>query len=728
MIKHRYTNVLCVSVVVVMLAVTLLFAFSESVGVTAQSSEMPYVEKLFSNDRVHTLDIVVDADSWQSLLDTASSKEYIECTVVIDGESRSHVGIRTKGNSSLSTLVNSESDRYSFKLEFDHYVNDQSYYGLDKLALNNIIQDNTYMKDYLCYQMMSFFDAYAPLCSFIWITVNGEDWGLYLAVEGIEDAFLQRSMDSADGQLYKPESMNMGGGNRNMDQNEAPDARKDMQAMQRQVQDDAAQGNAAQGARFFGGGMGSMGSSDVALVYTDDDPESYSNIFDNAKTKPTDADKARLIESLRQLNAGENLEEVVNIDEVLRYFVVHNFVLNFDSYTGSILHNYYLYEEDGQLSMIAWDYNLAFGAFSRGGMGGMGSSAESDATSLVNYPIDTPLSTGTLEDRPMLGQLLGNETYLAQYHELFDAFLETFFESGYFVSMLDSVTEIIAPYVERDPSAFCTYEEYQIGIENLREFCLLRAQSIRGQLDGDIPSTDEGQAADASSLVDASHIDIQAMGSQNGGGFARGGDMNAMQNFAIPENIEELLNVYGFSGLPQFFEEGGMMPPEMAGDGADAAEGIAFSQSLAEGGAQQEAGSENEPDTGNMPGAPPGMAEGGGEDASGPPSFPQAFTESDNMTQVTSDNNALRMPASADAGEGDAESTEDAAQTVSSASALEEAASPDDQAPVQRVNIGGANWPLTQEEEQAQPNLYLYLGIACAILAIGLLVVILYKR
>ena len=35
-----------------------------------------------------------------------------------------------------------------------------------------------------------------------------------------------------------------------------------------------------------------------------------------------------------------------------------------------MIHNYYLYEEDGQLSMIPWDYNLAFGGFSAGGFGG----------------------------------------------------------------------------------------------------------------------------------------------------------------------------------------------------------------------------------------------------------------------------------------------------------------------------------------------------------------------
>ena len=77
---------------------------------------------------------------------------------------------------------------------------------------------------------------------------------------------------------------------------------------------------------------------DLSLIYSDDEYSSYSNIFGN----------------------------VVNMDEVIRYFVVHNFVCNFDSYTGSMIHNYYLYEEDGQLSMIPWDYNLAFGGFSAG--------------------------------------------------------------------------------------------------------------------------------------------------------------------------------------------------------------------------------------------------------------------------------------------------------------------------------------------------------------------------
>ena len=36
---------------------------------------------------------------------------------------------------------------------------------------------------------------------------------------------------------------------------------------------------------------------------------------------------------------------------------------NTRSACGNIAHNYYLYEENGMLNLIPWDYNLAFGGF-----------------------------------------------------------------------------------------------------------------------------------------------------------------------------------------------------------------------------------------------------------------------------------------------------------------------------------------------------------------------------
>ena len=256
---------------------------------------------------------------------------------------------------------------------------------------------------------------------------------------------------------------------------------------------------------------------DLSLIYSDDEYSSYSNIFGNAKTDITDEDKERLIASLKSLNENSDIENVVNVDEVIRYFVVHNFVCNFDSYTGSMIHNYYLYEEEGQLSMIPWDYNLAFGGFSAGGGG------SDSATQMVNYPIDTPVSGGTIDSRPMLAWIFADESYTELYHTYFDTFISEYFESGYFENLITETENLIASYVEQDPTKFCTYEEFETGVDTLKSFCLLRAESIRGQLDGTIPSTSDGQQEDDSALVDASSISLTDMGSMGHGGGTPGG-------------------------------------------------------------------------------------------------------------------------------------------------------------------------------------------------------------
>ena len=147
---------------------------------------MGYEDRLFDVSRVHTIDISME--NWETFIETCENEEYTACDVTVDGETIKNVAIRAKGNTSLSNVSSMNSDRYSFKIEFDHYDSAFSYHGLDKLSLNNVIQDNTFMKDYLTYRMMNEFSVPAPLASFAYITVNGEDWGLYLAVEGVEAA------------------------------------------------------------------------------------------------------------------------------------------------------------------------------------------------------------------------------------------------------------------------------------------------------------------------------------------------------------------------------------------------------------------------------------------------------------------------------------------------------------------------------------------------------------
>ncbi len=667
MSTHKYIDRICCVVVILTVVLTVVFMNGESFGIQAASKEKGYESRLFDTSRVHTIDIIME--DWEGFLDTCTNEEYSLCSVVIDNEAYKNVAIRAKGNTSLTQVASYGNDRYSFKIEFDHYDSTKNYHGLDKLSLNNIIQDNTYLKDYLSYQMMGYFGVDAPLCSFVYITVNGEDWGLYLAVEGVEEAFLERNYGSNYGELYKPDSQSMGGGRGNggkfdmddwqpengeeiqpqnggdtrpeigmqqgnttpspkdldLDQLKSMLNRLDETALQEvadilgyadttsmlaalddaeslesflnendlsvlasllrgngdnnmmappDMNNDNLQQSDGEGApQMPGGGMnegrggmgGSMGSDDVSLVYTDDEYSSYQNIFDNAKTDITDADKDRLIASLKQLNENENIDMVVDVDEVIRYFVVHNFVCNFDSYTGSMIHNYYLYEEDGQLSMIPWDYNLAFGGFQ----------GAQDATALVNYPIDTPVSGGTVESRPMLAWIFSNEEYTELYHKYFSEFISGYFDSGYFSEMIEKVEAMISPYVEKDPTKFCTFEEFETGIATLKEFCLLRAESIDGQLSGAIASTSEGQSQNSESLIDASDINISDMGTMNNN------DRNPMGNTgfqgdARPQNFGQEEEPFSQNNEPSSSEgktdpfEGNGLPPEEIPDNPNA--------------------------------------------------------------------------------------------------------------------------------------------------------------
>ncbi len=552
MAAHKKIDRICCAVLILSLIVTILFMNGEALGLQASAAALGYETRLFDTTRVHTIDIVMD--DWDTFIEGCEDEEYEPCAVVIDGESYKNVAIRAKGNTSLSSVRQLGSQRYSFKIEFDHYDSGKTYHGLDKLCLNNLIQDNTMMKDYLAYRLMGNFGVVSPLCSYVYITVNGEDWGLYLAVEGVEDAFLERNYGKEAGELYKPDSMSFGGGRGNgkgfdmenfdFDADgfeppeqgdftpgdfpgsppgdfqpsdnadgtppEKPDAAADEEASAAadetgtDAEASAQTGETRSRPEMPGGGFGGgNGSDDVKLQYIDDDPESYPNIFDNAKTDVSGKDEKRLIESLRKLSSYEDLEDVLDMDAVLRYFVVHNFVVNGDSYTGSMIHNYYLYEQDGKLSMLPWDYNLAFGGFQG-----------SDAESAVNDPIDDVLS-----DRPMQAWMFSSEEYTALYHEYYEEFLQSADIDG----LIDEAYNLIAPYVEKDPTKFCTYDEFETGVQTLKNFCYLRAQSVTGQLDGSIPSTSEAQKESSESLVDTSAITISDMGSMGNTMGGKGG-------------------------------------------------------------------------------------------------------------------------------------------------------------------------------------------------------------
>ena len=173
MSTHRYIDRICAIIIVVSILIVCFLIKAGAAGLAEASRIIGYENRLFDTSYVHTLEIVME--DWEDFLESCENEEYVSCAVVIDGEAYRNIGIRAKGNTSLRTVSELGSKRYSFKLEFDQYDSGKSYHGLDKISLNNIIQDNTYMKDYLTYRMMGNFEVDAPLCSYVFISVNGED-------------------------------------------------------------------------------------------------------------------------------------------------------------------------------------------------------------------------------------------------------------------------------------------------------------------------------------------------------------------------------------------------------------------------------------------------------------------------------------------------------------------------------------------------------------------------
>lgn len=452
MSTHKYMDKICIVAMLIAIFITLFFMNGKHLGIKSTQRTIGYENKLFDDSRVHKIEIVMK--DWDKFISSCEDKKYVSCTVVIDGEKYSNVGIRAKGSTSLEGVKEAENSKYSFKLEFDHYEKAINYHGLDKLTLNNLIYDNTQMMDYLTYTMMTDFGVSSPLCSYTNINVNGKKWGFYLAVEGLEESFLKRNYGVNYGNLYKSDSSKFGAENIAINYEQAS----------------------------------SIADAAVNLNYIDDQPKSYALFFDSSVTKISKNDKKRFINAIKGLNEGKNLEKYVDTDAVIRYFVVHNFVLNGDSYTGESAHNYYLHEKNGKLAMIPWDYNLSFGGF-----------IEGDTTQIVNTPV-----LAEIENRPMLNWIMKNENYKTKYQK----YSREFINSVNFSERIENTRKLIAPHVDADQRKFCSESAFQKATDTLKIFCELRADSINGQLDGTIPSTYKEQLLNRKLLVNASGIDV----------------------------------------------------------------------------------------------------------------------------------------------------------------------------------------------------------------------------
>lgn len=463
------------------LVVFAFLVFGVASGEDAEAKEYPYLDNLFAEGVVNEINIEISEEDWADLVENPLEETYYAVDVTINGETLSNVALRTKGNNTLTSVASSDSDRYSFKIDFDYFNDGENYYGLKKLNLNNNYGDASYMREYISYRIMGEMGIPVPATSYTHITINGEEWGLYLAVEPIDEVFLERTFGDSTGDLYKPD------------------------------------------------GTG------ADLVYRGDDMSEYPGLV--LKTNEETSDGSAILDLMKALESGEGLEDVLDVDEVLRYLAANVALANYDSYLGNTTHNYYLYEQDGRFTIVPWDYNYSFGGFGGGevdiyeptnqsmGMGGGRhpdmengetktaegeNAAEEQAAQMpesmnaerpenmeMQMPegMERPEGMGGSNEKPLVDTLLSQDALLAQYESYLAEIAETYFTEAYMSQIVSETAEMIAPYVEKDATAFFTYDEFleassadATDPNSLVYFAVSMAESIETQLAGGEPT------------------------------------------------------------------------------------------------------------------------------------------------------------------------------------------------------------------------------------------------
>ena len=432
--------------------------------------EKEYPEALFTLGEISTVNLGIPEKTWKEIIKKASDKKYYKCTVTINGEQLDDVAIRTKGASSLDDVALMKSDRYSFTLKLNKYQKGQDYHGLSKLMLNNNIWDATQMKDAIVYDMCRYIGLPAPLTNYAKITLNGQFFGCYLLIEPVDKNFCQRNWPDEVSNIYKPYHN---------------------------------------------------------LAFTSDNIEDYAEIANYAKVKGGEASVQRVVEALKSVKEGKDIDKHVDIESVMKYIALQTIVVNYDCMTGPNVQNYYLREADGKISLIPWDYNLAWGGYPEDEeMEGeelieqaessrlpadAGKRSKEETSRIVNFPIDTPFF-GDLSQRTFFMKLLANEAYKARYYHYLNVLCNEYIKGDEFAKTLARIDKEIGKTVGTEANAFYTNEQFHKAKQTLQLVLEKRATSVLGQMIGTIPATWEGQKELPQKLINSDDINLQDLG------------------------------------------------------------------------------------------------------------------------------------------------------------------------------------------------------------------------
>jgi spore coat protein H len=342
---------------------------------------------------------------------TPENPVWIPATIEFNGFTWTNVGIRYKGNSSLTSGWRNGSLKLPLKLDFDEFedeyteIDNQRFYGFKQLSLSNAFNDRTYMRDVISADILAEAGLVAADTAYYEVILDyGEgpvNLGLYVMVEVVDDTVIDRFFGDDSGNIYEADGR----------------AASLAQGTFSQIESSFLKEN----------NRGDADWSDIEELY---------NVL-HSESRTSEPEVWR-----------ESLESVFDVNTFLKWLTIAAVIQHWDTY-GSMTHNFYLYHDPdtGQLTWISWDHNMVLGAGiggdRRGGMGapgrGMGGSA-----SLGREEIG--------QNWPLIRYLLDDPVYYDRYVDYIEEAINGAFNPDKIAEKCQELAELIAPYAAQESS------------------------------------------------------------------------------------------------------------------------------------------------------------------------------------------------------------------------------------------------------------------------------------
>ncbi len=133
--------------------------------------------------------------------DPPPPREDVRVTVREGTTVYTNVALHLKGSAGSFRPIDSD-EPPALTLNFDKFAKGQRFHGLQKIHLNNSVQDPSYVSEIICRELFARAGVPSPRASHIVADLNGRGPKLYVLVEGWNKQFLKRHFKNAKGNLY----------------------------------------------------------------------------------------------------------------------------------------------------------------------------------------------------------------------------------------------------------------------------------------------------------------------------------------------------------------------------------------------------------------------------------------------------------------------------------------------------------------------------------------------